>query len=68
MARSSWMSKLDREDDIKDSLRYLNQLFTDVTKGIDLSKVEIQFLGFSQGAATMSRWLAQDTMKVSKAT
>lgn len=64
---ASWMTKLDREDDIKDCMRYLDLLYKKVVEGKILDKIEIEFLGFSQGAATMSRWLAQDTIKVSKA-
>jgi predicted esterase len=64
---ASWMTKLDREDDIKDSLSYLNKLYKEVVSGLNLDKVTIEFFGFSQGAATMSRWLAQDTIMVQKA-
>tara|TARA_B110000495_G_C22965190_1_gene566012 strand:- start:229 stop:864 length:636 start_codon:yes stop_codon:yes gene_type:complete len=64
---ASWMTKLDREDDIKDSLRYLNQVFKEVTNNVDLKNIDVEFFGFSQGAATMSRWLVQDSVKVSKA-
>lgn len=54
---ASWMTKTDRETDIQDNLDYLNALYLSITESVDLTKVKIKFLGFSQGVATLSRWL-----------
>lgn len=62
---SSWMTKTDREIDIEDNVLYLNDLYLKITQEIDLGKVKIKFLGFSQGAATLSRWLFADVVKSS---
>lgn len=53
---ASWMTKEAREEDIED---YLNFLDTILNKVLDKSEYhEISVLGFSQGVATMFRWLA----------
>ena len=54
---ASWMTKEDREDEIKDQCEYLNAVAMDA--GIDLQnpKQKIVLLGFSQGTATTVRWL-----------
>jgi predicted esterase len=55
---ASWMTKEDRLVEIDDYVAYLNQL-----AALTLEKcppdVTITVLGFSQGAATVSRWLAR---------
>lgn len=60
---ASWMTKTDREVDIQDNIEYLNSLYLKITEGIDLGKVKINFLGFSQGVATLSRWLYSGVVK-----
>lgn len=60
---ASWMTKTDREVDIMDNLEYLNNLYLQLTKDLDLDKVKINFLGFSQGVATLSRWLFSGVVK-----
>ncbi|MEI6312193.1 MAG: hypothetical protein WCP57_08045 [Bacteroidota bacterium] len=49
---ASWMTKEDRQDEINDYIKYLNQLI-DIYQ---LNTKKINVLGFSQGVATMSRW------------
>jgi predicted esterase len=60
---ASWMTKEAREDDIKDYVNYLNTVYSEVTSGIDLKDVKVNVLGFSQGTATVCRWLAADRIK-----
>lgn len=60
---ASWMTKTDREVDIVDNIEYLNSLYLKITEGLDLKKVKINFLGFSQGVATLSRWLYSGVVK-----
>ena len=54
---ASWMTKEDREDEIKDQCEYLNAVAKDA--GVDLQNPQqkIVLLGFSQGTATTVRWL-----------
>jgi len=53
---ASWMTKEDREDEITDYINYLNQLYETIVR--DNSTLKINIVGFSQGGATASRWIA----------
>lgn len=54
---ASWMTKENREADIRNYIHYLNQVMTIVT---DQKKFQRSvLLGFSQGGATASRFLAK---------
>jgi predicted esterase len=65
---ASWMTKEDRESDINDYVDYLDKLFFEVIEP-DAKKfnLKINALGFSQGSATLSRWLSLGKAKVDKA-
>ncbi len=60
---ASWMTKEDREDDIEDYVDFLDEVYLEVIKAVQ-QKVEIKVLGFSQGAATASRWAAARNSKI----
>lgn len=65
---ASWMTKEDRESDIKDYVNYLDRLFFDeIEPNAKLNDLKINALGFSQGAATLARWLALGKAKINKA-
>jgi predicted esterase len=51
---STWMTKENRAMDIKNYLTYLNTLYI---KEVGNSTLPITILGFSQGAATATRWV-----------
>jgi len=53
---ASWMTKEKRLDEINDYCDYLEQL-TDHLTNQTHNKFKIRVLGFSQGTATVSRWL-----------
>lgn len=55
---ATWMTKEDRETDIQDYVNYLDQLYRQVFDIISREQVKVHLLGFSQGAATISRWIA----------
>lgn len=55
---ASWMTRDDRLAEISDHLNFLNQLAEKVLDEC-LPDVQVIVLGFSQGTATVSRWLAQ---------
>ncbi|HEY3251404.1 MAG TPA: dienelactone hydrolase family protein [Ignavibacteria bacterium] len=65
---ASWMTKEDRESDIKDYVNYLDKLYSEI---IELARrnfsLKVNALGFSQGVATLSRWLALGKSKIDKA-
>lgn len=52
---ATWMTKEDRTTDIQDYLGYLDDLYSELMKVID-TDVKVIVFGFSQGAATASRW------------
>jgi predicted esterase len=53
---ASWMTTEDRENEIKDYILYLDNIY----ETLNLQKApKIAGLGFSQGAATIARWFQQ---------
>ncbi len=52
---ATWMTKEDRLKDIENYVSYLNSLYDSFDF---LADIQITVVGFSQGAATASRWLA----------
>lgn len=53
---ATWMTKEKRLDEIRDYVAYLNQLYATIRPQAPHARVCL--LGFSQGTATVSRWLA----------
>jgi dienelactone hydrolase len=65
---ASWMTKEDRESEISDYVNYLDELFEkEITPYKKQFSFEVNTLGFSQGAATLSRWLSYGKARVDKA-
>jgi len=54
---ASWMTREDREDDIRDNMNYINLLFESILPQL-ADGVEVSVLGFSQGCPTASRWVS----------
>ncbi len=57
------MTKEDRLNDIQDYVYYLDQVYREVFSNRDPQKARIHILGFSQGVATVSRWMRQGQVK-----
>lgn len=55
---ATWMTREDRLTEIDDYVGYLNQLAASALAAVP-ADVRVTVLGFSQGAATVSRWLAR---------
>jgi predicted esterase len=55
---ASWMTREDRLAEIADYVTYLDRVATEVRHHLAGASPRIVVLGFSQGAATVSRWLA----------
>lgn len=53
---ASWMTKMDRLDEIEDYSNYLSQLYDLIIPNLH-PEVQITLLGFSQGTATQVRWI-----------
>jgi len=60
---ATWMTKDDRGNEIKDYVNYLNQVFQSLKAG-EKPGLTINVLGFSQGAATVSRWLHNNRLPI----
>jgi len=52
---ASWMTSLERTDEIDDYVRYIDAVRREVEPGLD-PRVRVTAFGFSQGAATAARW------------
>jgi predicted esterase len=62
---ATWMTKEDREGEIADYVDYLDALAADVLDRLPAEarpNLRIRVLGFSQGAATASRWVTRGTI------
>jgi predicted esterase len=56
---ASWMTAEDREAEIEDYVCYLDLLHDEIFSIVDRSAVRLWVLGFSQGTATVARWVAR---------
>lgn len=61
---ASWMTKEDRLTDIEDYIHFLNQLHKDIMSRGHFENIYV--LGFSQGVATMFRWLDRSELIAKK--
>ena len=59
---ATWMTKEDRLRDIRNYLSYLNSLYDQFRPKLQ-ANTKVTVLGFSQGAATASRWVASEAME-----
>lgn len=55
----TWMTREDREAEIEDQIRYLDLVYDEIFRQVDRERVQLWVLGFSQGVATVTRWLAR---------
>ena len=54
---ASWMTREDREHEIADQVTYLDALHERIFAEVPRERVMLVVFGFSQGAATVCRWL-----------
>lgn len=57
---ATWMTRENRVMDIENYIRYLDTLYQTETK--DHPSIPVTVLGFSQGAATASRWVTEGSV------
>jgi len=55
---ATWMTREDRAAEIEDYVAYLDALHDAVFAGTERTAAKLTVLGFSQGTATVSRWVA----------
>lgn len=60
---ASWMTKEDRLDDIRDYVSLLSEVHKTIMQQLS-HPVKVHVLGFSQGGATVTRWLSQANVNV----
>jgi predicted esterase len=53
---SSWMTSLERDKELEDTLHYLSQVLMEIKAQLPNKELTYSCLGFSQGAATASRF------------
>lgn len=60
---AAWMTREDREHEISDQVAYLDAMFARVDRGAPNGRARLRVLGFSQGVATVARWLAYGSVR-----
>src|SRR6201988_48798 len=63
---ATWMTREDRLAEITDYVRYLDAVYDDVFGRLDRGRVTVHALGFSRGAATVSRWTALGKARIDR--
>ena len=60
---ASWMTTEDRDFEMTDYISYLDLLHDEIFSVVDRSKVTLWTLGFSQGTATVARWVTRGSVE-----
>jgi predicted esterase len=63
---ATWMTREDREKEIADYVHYLEQLYAEIFRLVDRKDARVTVLGFSQGGATVNRWLVQGSARAER--
>ncbi|HEX3866627.1 MAG TPA: hypothetical protein VHV78_07720, partial [Gemmatimonadaceae bacterium] len=63
---ATWMTREDRASEIADYVEYLDALHDDVARAAAARGAPLVLVGFSQGAATASRWVEHGRVKVDR--
>jgi dienelactone hydrolase len=61
---ASWMTREERLVDVADNMAYLDTVHEHITHRLGGARPRITVLGFSQGAATTTRWVARGAIDV----
>ena len=59
---ATWMTRVDRLDEIKDQMTYLETFHQSAMQKVNREDVTLTLLGFSQGVATGWRWMNRGTV------
>lgn len=63
---ATWMTREDRASEIADYVEYLDALFEDVVGESPRDGISVNVIGFSQGAATATRWLTHGSARIDR--
>jgi predicted esterase len=66
MVGATWMTREDREREIDDHVAYLDALYAEVRRHRGRAKARVTVLGFSQGVATVCRWLSRGSARADR--
>ena len=61
---ASWITKVDKDDDIIDNSNFLNQLYNKLISQIGHEQINLNILGFSQGGSTACRWALNEKFNI----
>jgi predicted esterase len=64
---ASWMTREDREHEIEDQIAYLDAVHDQILAERRRDATRLVLLGFSQGVATIARWLVRGTARPDEA-
>jgi predicted esterase len=64
---ATWMTKEDRQSEITDQITYLDTLYGTIFRDVARESVRVTALGFSQGVATVARWLSHTRVPIDRA-
>ena len=64
---ATWMTKEDRSSEIADQVTYLDALYAAIFRDVARDSVRVTALGFSQGVATIARWLSHTRLPIDRA-
>ncbi len=63
---ASWMTRVERETEITDYIRFLDLVAADLVPRLSPSALRVEVHGFSQGAATAARWAVNGALAVDR--
>jgi len=63
---ATWMTREDRDSEIADYVEYLEALHDEITNNGSDSPALINLVGFSQGAATATRWVTHGRARIDR--
>ncbi len=63
---ASWMTREDRLHEIEDYVNYLDAVYQQTFANLNRESVKVNALGFSQGTATVSRWVCRGENQVDR--
>ncbi len=63
---ATWMTKEDRSSEIADQVTYLDALYAAIFREVARDAVRVTALGFSQGVATIARWLSHTRLPIDR--
>jgi predicted esterase len=66
MVGATWMTREDREAEIADHVQYLDALYSQMRAQKGRARARVTVLGFSQGVATVCRWLARGSARADR--